>query len=886
MGAPPEPRAFAMADIAGSARLWNRFPDRMSIALARHDARAHAAVGDHGGEIFKHTGDGFLSVFTDAAAATAAMIAYQGSLTAGGDDARIELRSRVGIHFGSAEPRGGDWFGPTINQLARLTDLVAPTHVVMSGAAADRLDGLASACDHLGDFALRDSPDPVSLYAARLDGAIGPALTVAAGRGLPHFRTELVGRDADIELVLELLGRRRLVTVVGFGGMGKTRLAVAVARRWSEDVRAPASFVDLSATDDPMVGICEAIGIDNDHLGRGRGAVDAIADRLGRGPALLVVDNCEHVIDAAASTCITLIDAVPGIRILATSREALELDAEVIVPLEPLSVDSSVRLLRHRASALGSAQVPELLARRLCERVDGMPLGIELVAARLRQVDPAALADMLDENLDELRTRRRRGPEHGRGEAGERHATMRSLVAWSYALLSEDEKTLLLRLSQLPAPWPGSAATHLSEGLEPNRLDELVAKSLVMPVPVGQFRMLEPIRHFCDERLADDAFRLEQARRLLVDWAHDFVPEVPDDEDPVFDPQGARRLLDQIANLRTALAAATSTGRHEEEAEILLGLWPLTFDGRARAWFGPQIDETLSRTADPGLQRILIRLALQDTTENFVDLAREEHLVTLLRAVDPDHTSPEWGAVQASGAVKQIIVDRVLGIEPHATRQLLADSVELARSKGRRLDAALAQLFSAHSYLLNGEYDAALGVAEQAAEGARRVNFEAVAALADATGAMAMQCNGEFDEALEIAEAAVPLAEHARWETSVRTVHALLLGRVGRVEEARAAVARIIDLALSQSVPFVLFDAAIALAAVRATERDLPGAAAAMDLAGVGRTPLTIAVMFEVATEIEFEVGLDRFAESLDPEAVVRRAERAAGALRRAGSTL
>jgi hypothetical protein len=426
----------------------------------------------------------------------------------------------------------------------------------------------------------------------------------------------------------------------------------------------------------------------------------------------------------------------------------------------------------------------------------------------------------------------------------------------------------------------------MGRDLAPHRLDELVAKSLVVPVPAGHLRMLEPIRQFCSQMLVDAPTGLDRARRLLVDWAHDFVPELPDDEDPVFDPQAARRLVAQSANLRAALAAARWTGRREEEAEILLGLWPLTLDGRARTWFGAQIDDTLSRTTNPGLRRILIRLALQDTMENHVDLAREEHLVALLSEVDPDRTSSEWATVQAGAAVKQIVVDRLLGIDPSATRDRLADSVQLARQKGRRLDAAMGDLFIAHSYLLNGDYDPALDAAESAAEGARRVNFEAVAALADATGAMAMQCNGEFDAALDIVEAAVPLAEHARWETSVRAVHALVLGRVGRADESRVAVEGIIDLALSQSVPFLLSDAAIALAAVRATVRDLSGAAEALDLAGVARTPLTIAVMFEIAREIEFDLGIDRFAESLDPDAVARRAGRAADALRVARSAL
>ena len=222
----------------------------------------------------------------------------------------------------------------------------------------------------------------------------------------------------------------------------------------------------------------------------------------------------------------------------------------------------------------------------------------------------------------------------------------------------------------------------------------------------------------------------------------------------------------------------------------------------------------------------------------------------------------------------------MLGLDPIATRSLLATSARSARTSGRRLEEGLAHLYVAFSYLLGGEHDAAIAAAEQAAELVRRVNFVSVAALADATAALAMEGEGDFTTALEIAEAAVPLAENARWETSVRAVHALLLARAGRHDDARAAVGEIIDLALAQSVPFLFFDAAIALAAIRTAERDLPGARAAIDLAGVGRTPLTIGMTFTMAAEMEFDLGLDRFVESLDPAAVDKRAERAADYLR------
>ena len=255
-----------MADIAGSSRLWNRYPERMSDALARHDALAAVAVRDAGGEIFKHTGDGFLAAFDDVEGALDAMEVYQREL---GDTARtgpVEIRSRVCVHFGAAEERGGDWFGPTLNELARLTDLVAPTHVVLSEAAADRPAAAARTFDHLGTFSIRDVADPIPLYALPLADAVGPALTIAAGQGLPQYKTTFVGREADIKALLALLERERLVTVLGFGGMGKTRLAVEAARRWAEFHGSPAHFVDLASSNDPSAAVADAIGIPSGRI--------------------------------------------------------------------------------------------------------------------------------------------------------------------------------------------------------------------------------------------------------------------------------------------------------------------------------------------------------------------------------------------------------------------------------------------------------------------------------------------------------------------------------------------------------------------------------------------------------------------------------------------
>ena len=249
--------------------------------------------------------------------------------------------------------------------------------------------------------------------------------------------------------------------------------------------------------------MADAIGIPSGRITSERDAFDTIVGFLGPAPVLLLVDNCEHVIDAAAATCDALIEAGAAVRILATSREALELDGEAVYALGSLENRLALDLLQHRAAAVGAPRIAPDIARRLCDRVENMPLGIELVVARLRQIDAGELVAALDQNLDELRSRRRGGDE--------RHATMRSLIEWSYELLAEPERTLLLRLSQLAAPWRRSTAGVMGSDLAPELLDGLVAKSLVMPAPAGHLRILEPIRQYCADVMTRDVDRRDAA---------------------------------------------------------------------------------------------------------------------------------------------------------------------------------------------------------------------------------------------------------------------------------------------------------------------------------------------------------------------------------------
>ena len=255
-----EPRAFAMADIAGSSRLWNRYPDRMSAALASHDSCARPAVEAAGGRLFKHTGDGFLATFADVDGALDAMVAYQRSLPLEADRTGMDLRSRVGIHFGPAEARRRGTVRAD-DRPARAPHRPRRTHargaLGCCGRPRRAVPGHLRPPRRVPGAPTRRTRFPSTRRG--YDSAVGPALTVAAGRGLPRL-PDRARRARGGRRLLALLERVQLVTVLGFGGMGKTHLAVECARRWSEGTRAPVYFADLSGGDDP----------DGRHLRRGR----------------------------------------------------------------------------------------------------------------------------------------------------------------------------------------------------------------------------------------------------------------------------------------------------------------------------------------------------------------------------------------------------------------------------------------------------------------------------------------------------------------------------------------------------------------------------------------------------------------------------------------
>ncbi len=526
---------FLFTDVEGSTVLWDRFPGLMGVALARHDLLVRDAIEEHGGVVFAAGGDGFGAAFASASDAAMAAVAAQRALTVEPWADQVRIRVRMGLHTGTAEERGGDYFGVAVSRAARIADVGCGGQIIVSAATAALIagDGWAGMSD-LGAHRLKGLERPERLYRLDAEGLAvvdGPVLRGTALVGnLPAQRAGLVGRRRELEDLDRVLVPGALVTVMGVGGVGKTRLALAAARVaaprfvdgvWMMEfgqVVAPGDVAPLVAT---VLRVQPTFGLDT---------VSGVAAALERQHCLLLLDNCEHVIDAAMEVIEAIGARCPGVTVLATSREAFGLDGERIRIVTPMALDSdsgvseAAQLFCERATGvLGDFDlgVDDLaVVENICRRLDGLPLALELAAARLPAISLAELDTRLSDRFGLLT--RRRG-------AVERHHSLRTTVAWSYDLLAPDERLLFDRLSVFAGGFDLAAAEAVSGRMPAGAIDDLLAslvnKSLVVAdrrSPSTRFRLLEILRQFGEERLEAQGEAIEVRRRHLdhfVAWA-------------------------------------------------------------------------------------------------------------------------------------------------------------------------------------------------------------------------------------------------------------------------------------------------------------------------------------------------------------------------------
>ncbi|HEX5256684.1 MAG TPA: adenylate/guanylate cyclase domain-containing protein [Mycobacterium sp.] len=491
---------FLFTDIEGSTRRWESDADNMRKALVAHDEVLRSAIASHDGYVFSHSGDGVAAAFASPTSAVEAAIAAQGAL---------ELPVRMGIATGEAELRAGDYFGTVLNRAARVMAAGHGGQILLAESTA----GLINAVDllNLGARRLRDVPIPVGVFQVRAAGLrteFPPlrALDTSPGNLRP-VATSLIGRESEVAKIEAAVKAHRLVTLTGVGGVGKTRLALEVATRLADEFPDGVWLFELAAVTDRAAvpdAVAAVLGITQQP---GKSMADSVAAALEGRVRLLLLDNCEHVVNAAADLIEAILDASATVKVLATSREGLGVPDERLWPVPSLEIgidSSAVALFVERAQAVAphfSITGDGDAVMDICARLDGIPLAIELAASRMRSMTANEVRDRLDHRF-QLLTGTRRGLE--------RHQTLRHTVAWSHDLLDDSERHLLARCSVFAGGFDIQSACAVSalDGSDDyvvlDLLDALVRKSLIIADPsAGQTRysMLETIRQFTEEQL-------------------------------------------------------------------------------------------------------------------------------------------------------------------------------------------------------------------------------------------------------------------------------------------------------------------------------------------------------------------------------------------------
>lgn len=530
---------FIFTDIEASSRLWESAPEKMKSALQRHHAILQQAISSNGGDVFQIVGDAFCAVFPTAPAAVSAAVAAQRALYREPWDLPFPIRVRMGIHTGEAEltsndsPTGGYASNPTLNRVARIHSVGHGGQVLLSLVTKELVKHSLPADTELhdmGDHHFKYLINPEHLFQLNIAGLPSdfPPLNTpdSVRHNLPVQLTSFIGRRQEIEEVIRLLEKTRMLTLIGPGGTGKTRLSMEVANEVLLQYPDGVWLVELAPISDPLLlpqTAARAIGLrDEPH----RPVIDMLCDYLYDKQLLLLLDNCEHLVEACAQLADRLLHACPQLRILASSREALGISGEklYLVPslqlpdlqssltVETINQYEAVRLFTERASAVTQkfrlTDENAFSIAQICHRLDGMPLAIELAAGKMRSLSPQQIAQRLDDRFRLLTG--------GSRTALPRHQTLYATIEWSFNLLSDPEQILFRRLSVFVNGWTLAAAESVCSDEDTTAKDalkredilellsQLVNKSLVMAEERNdtmRYHMLETIRQHAHEEL-------------------------------------------------------------------------------------------------------------------------------------------------------------------------------------------------------------------------------------------------------------------------------------------------------------------------------------------------------------------------------------------------
>jgi predicted ATPase/class 3 adenylate cyclase len=785
-------RALVLTDIEGSTRLWEQNPKDAAAAVSRHDEIVRGCVAAFRGTLVKHRGEGdsAFAVFDSPADAVRCALDVQRALEREPWPSSMRLRVRAAVHQGMCEVRDDDYFGTTVNRAARIRAAAHGGQVLLSDAVAagvaDHLPDSASLLD-LGRHRLKDLMQPERIFQLvhpDLAASFPPLMALDELRtNLPQQLTSFVGRESELAQIGERLHEYRLVTLTGPGGIGKTRLALQATAGMVDEHEDGVWLVELAAVGDGALihgMIADAVGVREEPA---RPIAETLLGALAGRRLLLVLDNCEHLIVDAAACVQRILGRAPRVRILATSREPLHVPGEAILRIGALGVaGDAVRLFLERARLVRPDVRESGDVAAICRKLEGMPLAIELAAARMASLTPSEIHRRLEDRFRLLSASAR--------QAEPRQRSLRATMDWSFDLLPEAERRLFAALSVFSGGFTLEAAECVSAQADVlDKIASLVDRSLVVAgesVGRPRFSMLETIRAYAADKLADagDQERVRDAHLAYLLATTEAAGAYAGD------PAALERLEAELDNIRSALRWSLEAGdvRGLRLAALLRDLWEMrNHVAEGRRWLESFVEHVPATTADQGV-------AFQAAGVLAFDAADLEAARTMLeRALDIWRTQDEPAGMASAMQYLGMIAIR-LG-DAATARARLEEAIALLRNHDGGNRAYV--LHDLAFVVAPDDPDYAEALAEEALAHFRRAGDRRGESFATADLALVARTRGDHARAAELGGTACSICEelgdhHGIAFNSLRLGEAWLA--MVRLDEAQAAFSRARDL--------------------------------------------------------------------------------------------